>query len=118
MSVGKQIKSFKYAFQGIYTFFKTERNGRIHLLAATATVILGIYLGVDKTDWLWLSLAITLVIVAEMINTAIEQVCNRITTDQDEAIKAIKDISAGFVLICAFFSVILGAIIFSPYLFN
>jgi diacylglycerol kinase len=53
-----------------------------------------------------------------MINTAIEQVCNRITTDQDEAIKAIKDISAGFVLICAFFSIILGAIIFSPYLFN
>jgi len=117
MSAGKQIKSFGYAFKGIYTFFKTERNGRVHLLAAAATVGLGLYLDVDNHDWLWLSLAITLVLVAEMMNTAIERLCNRITTDQDEAIKVIKDISAGFVLLCAIFSLILGAIIFTPYLF-
>ena len=114
MSAGKQIKSFGYAFQGIFTFFKTERNGRIHLIAALVAIVLGFYLELELSEWLWVSLAITLVIAAEMINTAIERVCNRITTEQEDAIKHIKDISAGFVLLCSAFSLIVGAIIFLP----
>jgi diacylglycerol kinase (ATP) len=117
MSAGKQIKSFGYAFQGIFTFFKTERNGQIHLIAALIAIGLGVYLELDTDEWLWVSLSITLVIVAEMINTAIEKLCNRITTDHDPQIKVIKDISAGFVLLCALFSLVVAAIIFVPKLF-
>jgi diacylglycerol kinase len=53
-----------------------------------------------------------------MANTAIEKICNKITIEKDKDIKVIKDISAGFVLISALFSLVVGAIIFLPYLFN
>jgi diacylglycerol kinase len=112
------INAFGYAFVGIASFIKTERNAKVHLVAAIIVCSLGAYVGLESPEWLWVVSAITLVIVAEMINSAIERLCNRITTEQDPEIKIIKDISAGFVLLTSFYAVIIAAIIFAPYLFN
>lgn len=111
------IKAFGYAFAGIASFFRTERNAKVHLVAAIAVFALGIFIGIEAVEWLWIASAIVLVIIAEMINSAIEKLCNRLTTQQDPEIKVIKDISAGFVLIASFYALIVAAIIFSPYLF-
>jgi diacylglycerol kinase len=112
------INAFGYAFAGIASFIKTERNAKVHLAAALVTSTLGCYVGLESTEWLWVASAITLVMVAEMINSTIEKLCNRITTEQDPEIKIIKDVSAGFVLITSFYAVIIAAIIFTPYLFK
>lgn len=79
-------------------------------------VILGFVLSLNKTDWLWILLAIALVIISEMANTAIEKICDKISPERDADIKVIKDISAGFVLVAAIFALLVGAIIFTPYL--
>jgi len=113
---GTLLKSFGYAFAGIGHFFRTERNARVHLLAAIVVIIISFILNITTDQWLWISLSICLVVVAEMINTAIEKLCNRITTAHDAEIKVIKDISAGFVLITSLFACVVAAIIFIPYL--
>jgi len=112
------INAFGYAFTGIASFIKTERNAKSHLAATIAVCVLGAYLGIKASEWLWVASAITLVIVAEMINSVIEKLCNKITTEQDPEIKIIKDMSAGFVLLTSFYAVIIAVIIFTPYLFN
>lgn len=112
------IKAFGYAFEGIATFLKGERNAKIHLVAAIAACAAAFYLKIETPEWLWIVSAIALVIIAEMINSAIEKICNRITTAQDSEIKDIKDIGAGFVLIASFYAFTVGAIIFTPYLFS
>ena len=112
------FNAFRYAFSGIASFIKTERNAKVHLAAAIVASALGAYVGLESPEWLWVASAITLVIVAEMINSVIEKLCNKITTEQDPEIKIIKDMSAGFVLLTSFYAVIIAVIIFTPYLFN
>ncbi|MFB1002735.1 MAG: diacylglycerol kinase family protein [Bacteroidia bacterium] len=111
------IKAFGYASSGIASFVRTERNAKLHLMAAVAACATGAYLGLAATEWLWIASAITLVIVSEMINSAIEKLCNRITTEQDSEIGVIKDIAAGFVLVTSFYALVIAAIIFTPKLF-
>lgn len=111
------IKAFGHAFSGIVSFFKTERNAKVHLVAAIAVIILGAAVGLEPSECLWVASAIASVLICEMINTAIEKLCNKITTDQDPDIKVIKDISAGFVVLATLYAVFVGTIIFTPYLF-
>ena len=111
------IKAFGYAFSGIASFVRTERNAKLHLMAAIVVCATGVYLELASTEWLWIASAITLVIVSEMINTAMEKLCNKITTEQDSEIKTIKDIAAGSVLITSFYALVIAAIIFTPKLF-
>lgn len=113
----KITNSFKYAFYGIFLFFKTERNASIHLLITLLVVICGAVLNLSSTDWLWLTIAISGVICAEMINTSIEKLCNLITKEQNDTIKQIKDIAAGAVLIMTIAAVIIGLVVFLPYVF-
>lgn len=108
------FKAFGYAFVGIASFMRTERNAKVHLAAALGAAAMGSYLNIAHTEWLWVASAIALVIVTEMINSAIEKLCNRITREQDLEIKVIKDISAGFVLIASFYALVVAAIIFLP----
>jgi diacylglycerol kinase len=116
MKLKEIIDSFKYAFNGIGLFFTLERNAKIHAMAALVALSFGVYVGLNGPEWLWVLLAITGVLVTEMINTTIERLCNKISPQKDLDIKIIKDISAGFVLIASFFALAVGAIIFSPYL--
>lgn len=111
-----RISSFKYAFKGIKVLLWAEHNFRIHLVAAIIVVVLGLYLDVAKFDWLWLILAISLVLISEAINTAIEYLVDLIEPNHNPLAGKIKDIAAGAVLISAITSIIIGLIVLLPYL--
>ena len=110
----KIINSFKYAFQGIVTSLKTEKNMKVHILAAILVIVSGVLLKISKIEWIMCTFAITIVIAAELFNTAIETIVDMITTEQNEKAKIAKDVSAGAVLITAIGAAIVGIIIFLP----
>jgi len=112
------IYSFRYAFSGIISLIKNEHNARIHLIAAFLAVILGIILRLSVTEWLFISLVISLVFITELINSAIEMMADLIDPDVNHEIKQIKDYGAASVLISAIIAVIAGGIIFIPKLLN
>lgn len=111
-----RIKAFGYAFSGIKNSFMRETHLKLHLLSVILVVTLGLFLDVSKSDWLILSLAITLVIAFEMVNTAIENLCDMIQPEQDPKIKYIKDVAAGAVLVVCIFAVVAGLFVFLPYI--
>ena len=114
----KLINSFKYAFQGIITSFRTERNMKIHVFIMILVIIAGIVLKVSSLEWIILVTMFALVISAELFNTAIETVVDMITKEKNEKAKIAKDVAAGAVLVLAIGSVIVGLIIFIPKILN
>jgi len=111
-----RARSFVFAFQGLYYFFKTQPNAWIHLIATFVACVLGSYYSISTSEWLAIILIIALVWVSEAMNTAIESACNAITQEHHEYIKHAKDVGAAAVLIASLFSLIIAAIIFIPYL--
>lgn len=110
----KIINSFKYAIEGIIASFKSERNMKIHVLATIIVVILGLILKINIVEWCFCITSIVLVISAELLNTAIENIVDMISPEKNEKAKLIKDISAGAVLVLAIGTFIIGMIIFIP----
>ena len=110
----KLINSFKYAFTGIVTSFKTERNMKIHILVMMLVIITGIIFKVSTLDWIILVIMFALVISAELFNTALETIVDMITMEKNEKAKIAKDVAAGAVLVLAIGSIIVGLIIFIP----
>ena len=108
------LYSFYYAFRGIITAIKEERNMKIHVSIATLVVILGLLLPLSKVEWFSIIIIISLVISAEIFNTAIETIVNLVSPKYNELAKKAKDLSAGAVLVLAICSVIIGLIIFMP----
>lgn len=108
----KTVKSFGYAIKGILRTFGGERNMRIHLCFAFYVVLAGFVTGLGVLEWAAVLLCIGLVMGMELANTAIEHICDRITTGQDKHIGAAKDAAAGAVLVCAVFSAAVGCVIF------
>ena len=110
----KLIQSFAYAWAGIKSCFKSESNFRIHLIAAVAALMFSLLLSISALEWIAICFCIAFVIVMEMINTAIEKLCDVVHLEQHPVIKKVKDIAAGAVLVSAVFSLITAAIIFLP----
>ena len=113
-SLKGRSKSFKYAFEGIITFFKQEHNARIHLAATIGVIGLAIIFPVSRMEAIALTFAVGFVWVAEIFNTAIEKMADFISKEKNPAIKKIKDLSAAAVLAAAFIAVITGCFIFIP----
>lgn len=110
--------SVEFAIQGIKTVFKEERNMRTHVVLGTLAVITGFVLKLNLREWLWILLAIFLVLVMEIVNTAFENVVDMFTDCHFHPVgKRIKDMAAGAVLVTACFAVIIGSIIFLPKIF-
>lgn len=110
----KLLKSFKYAFDGIYTGIKEEQNMKIHITIMILVIILGIMLKISKAEWIICIILFGLVISMELINTAIENTVDLITKEKNEQAKIAKDVAAGAVLVSAIASAIIGLIIFVP----
>lgn len=108
------LKGFLYAFNGLVVFFKNERNGRIQLVTSIVIVMLAWWLHVSASEWIILLACIATVLSFEMINSAIEKLCNLVHPEYHAAVKVIKDIAAGAVLWVSVFSGIIGFIIFLP----
>ena len=113
MDIRKFIKSFSYAIQGIVTAM-SEQNFRFHLLSTVTVVIAGLLTGLSITEWIIIILVITLVIGAELFNTAIERVVDLASPDYHPLAKQAKDTAAASVLVFAVCSVIIGILIFLP----
>ena len=110
----KLIKSFKYAFEGIFTGIKEEQNMKIHIAIMTIVIIFGITLKISKIEWIICIALFGLVISMELINTAIENTVDLITKEKNEQAKIAKDVAAGAVLVSAIASAFIGLIIFVP----
>lgn len=114
----RDFLGFRFAFNGLSQFFRTERNGRIQGIIAILVIIAGFIFHLSKVEWLAVLLCIALVLGLEMVNSAIEKLCNLVTTNYHPEIKIIKDVSAAAVLIISIISVIIAAIIFLPRIFQ
>ncbi len=108
--------SFRYAFEGIAYALRHNLNLRIHIAAAALVVIASVFFRVNPFEMGILGIMILLVIAAEMVNTAIEQMVDLITNDHKKEAKIAKDVAAGMVLLTALGSVIVGILIFVPYI--
>lgn len=108
--------SFKYAFRGIYFAFRDNLNLKIHLTFAIVVILLSIYLNVSHLERVILGLMILMVMAAEMINTSIEEMVDLITSEHREQAKIAKDVAAGMVLLTAVGAIIVGIMIFVPYI--
>jgi undecaprenol kinase len=110
------FQSQKHAIHGLVSIIKNERNFRIQLIVAFLVVILGILLKISHTAWIAVGFLIALVLISEAFNSVIEALSDTISNEYHVNIKYAKDVSAGCVLVSAIASVILGLIIFIPYL--
>ena len=110
----KFFKSFTYAWQGIQYCFKTQMNFKVHLVLLFLVMIAGILLKISNIEWLFIIGCSALVLSLELINTAIEFLCDIVTKEIHPSIKIIKDLGAAAVLLTAAGSVIIGLVIFLP----
>jgi undecaprenol kinase len=112
------FKSFRYASNGLKDAFKSEHNLRFHFLAGFIAVNLGYIFSISTLEWAVVAIAITLVIVMELVNTIVEKIVDVIIPQISETARAIKDISAAVVLFTALSSLIVGLLIFIPKIIN
>lgn len=112
--IKSQIKSFRNAFSGITQAWKTEGHLRFHFLATGVVILCGFLFHISLTEWLICLCCITLVIAAELINTAIESVVDLCSPEMHPLAGKAKDVAAGAVLVTAIGAAIIGAIIFLP----
>jgi len=107
------LESFNFAFEGIIHVLRTQRNMRIHFLAAVVVLVAALAVGVSKLELIALLLAIAFVFITEMINSALEQAIDVATTSFDPLAKLAKDIAAGAVLIATVNAIAIGYLVFS-----
>lgn len=114
----KQLRSFGYAWKGIRSCVGKEQNLSFHLIVTAAVVVAGFAWEITRTEWIAVILCIGAVIAAELFNTAIERLVDLVSPQRHPLAGQVKDIAAGAVLVCAVAAVIVGIIIFMPYVFG
>ena len=114
----RRLQSFAYALQGLAHLVRTQPNARVHLLAAVLVCMVGVYVGLSRSEWLWVTVAITLVWSAEAFNTALEQLSDALHPKQHPGIGRAKDVAAAAVLIAAVGAAVVGMLVFTPHLAN
>jgi diacylglycerol kinase len=111
------FKGFAFAFNGLSNAIQTERNLKVHLIISIMVCLLGWYVQLPALEWCIILGCIGLVLGAELLNTAIEQVVDLVSPDLHPSAGLIKDTAAGAVLVCAVVAAIIGCIVFVPKLF-
>lgn len=114
----RRLQSFAYALQGLAQLLRTQPNARVHLLAALLVCGAGVYFGLSRAEWLWITVAITLVWISEAFNTALEQLADVLHPEQHPGIGRAKDMAAAAVLIAAVGAAVIGMLVFVPHLAN
>lgn len=109
-------EALHHAFRGLCHTLFFHQNLRVHIFVAVIAATLGIIFKITTIEWLAVLVAIFLVLVAEMVNTAIEEVINLVKEEHSERAKIAKDVSAGMVLMAAIFALIVGVVVFLPHL--
>lgn len=109
------IESFNAAIDGFLHVIKTQRNMRIHFIVGVLVLLLGVYLNFGRVEVMILCLTIGFVLVAEMFNTVVEFLLDRVIDAPDQKTRVIKDISAGTVLVASINAVIVAYFLFFKY---
>ncbi len=113
-STRNRIRSFSFAIKGIVSLIKNEHNARVHLVAVVAVVMLGVVFETEPVEWLFVVVAIGIVFITELFNTAIERLADVVEPEWNEKIRLVKDYSAGAVLVAAITAAVIGGWIFIP----
>ena len=116
-SIKARLQSFKPAFCGLRLLFRTQHNAWIHSIAMFLVITAGFYVDISRIEWLFVIIAIALVLITEALNSGIEALADSVTLDYNPHIKKAKDLAAGAVLLSAIAAVIIGLFIFLPYIF-
>lgn len=116
--LSRLLKSYSYALKGLFKTFHEEQNLRIQIFAGLIVLFLGIYFSISRLEWVILTLAVCLVLTAEIINSAVERVTDVLKPRINSYVKEIKDIMAAAVLLSSLAAVIVGLIIFWPYAYK
>ncbi len=111
-TLADRIKSFSHAIAGLKEWIKTEQNFKIHLIAALLVVISGWLVSLNAQEWLFIAIAIGLVFIAEIINSALETLCDLYSTEFNPKIKRIKDLGAAATLLAAILALTIGIVVF------
>lgn len=109
-----QIQSFRVAFEGIGRAFKNEAHMKVHLVFAVAALAACWLLQVESWGWCLVIICIACVFAAEVLNTALETLCDKVCPEDDPLIKTAKDAAAGAVLILSICSIVVGMIVYVP----
>lgn len=110
-----RVRSFRYAFIGIWIMISSQHNAWIHAAATFAVVVVGLYFGLTKAEWCWIILAITSVWTAEALNTAFEFLTDVASPEYHPIAGKAKDLAAGAVLITAIGAALIGLVVMGPY---
>jgi diacylglycerol kinase len=113
-----RLRSFGHAFRGLKVLVQTQHNARIHALATVLVAAAGALFRISLTEWALIALAVVCVWATEALNTSIEFLVDLASPDQHPLAAKAKDVAAGAVLVAAIGAVIVGALVFGPYLFK
>jgi len=116
IKLGRLLKSYSYAIKGLLKTFREEQNLKIQTFASLIVLILGIYFSISRIEWAILTLVVCLVLTAEITNSAIERITDVLKPRINTYVKEIKDIMAAGVLLSSLAAIIIGLIIFTPYI--
>ena len=114
----KHISSFRFAWNGLTHAFLTQRNFRLQTALGVATIAAAYFFSFDRFEWIVLLLAIGMVLIAELANTTLETLVDLASPELHPKAKIAKDLSAAAVLLVAFFSIVIGLLLFVPHLQN
>ena len=110
----KRIRSFGYAFRGMYELVRHEPNAQIHFIAAIGAVVAGFVLKISALEWCAVIVCMAVVFAAEAFNTVIEKLVDHLFPEYHDTARIAKDVAAGAVLFCAIGALLVGVIIFGP----
>lgn len=113
-----RIKSFKYAFKGLWWLLQHENSIKVHFFAAVLVTLAGFYFQISNLEWITQFLAIGMVMSAEGLNSAIEKLADFVEPNHQPKIGVVKDIAAGAVVFSATAAIIVGFIIYLPKILN
>ena len=106
------IKSFKNALNGLRSVLNEERNFKVEVCIGFLVIVAAAYFRFTLTEWIVIVICIASVVCAEIVNTAIEDLCDKVEPNTDPAIGRVKDMMAAFVLVAALGAAIVGALVF------
>ena len=112
----KQLnRSIGHAIDGIINLIIEERNAKIHLVATALVIYVGFNMEFTAQEWIWISLAVACVWVAELINTSIERLTNLVSPEHHPLAKQVKDYAAGAVLVMSLWAILVFCLIAFPH---
>jgi diacylglycerol kinase len=110
----RRAASFGFAFRGVWSALRTEIHLQLHAAATVVVIGLGLYFGLERWEWVAVSVAIGAVWSAELVNTAIETIVNLVSPEYHPLAGRAKDVAAGAVLVMAVAALAVGLLIFGP----